>query len=669
MALRTKTIEFAFPYATASVASATARDFTSITVYIPESTSRTFRSVILEMTYYDNVTTAASQTAVLQGISLAAVARSDATVTQTIVNSGENQSFIVTRDVTSYFTTNWTGTSMTCGARLTVTGLSTNNATAKLIITYEYDDTSATTRIKTVKIPMDGNNGNLTTTLASNMGGLANQYPNLDTFLPEASKTYRDIFFETYSHTNATSDVNGVILRMRFDGATTLSSDVFQDQLLSDRWVKRIDKLLGSVTTNATHDVEISVDNTASNFPCACGVLVVTYEYDHSTSTRVINSLQLPALDEAGWIGGTTSADESKYEREFFIEEPGTITLVQSGVMMTYIDAGTVTLTLAVGPQADRTYTQPASVRCGGLTITRRIDSGETGGVAGVTLARGLNTITYTFFTTSATAGNIGSNLSGMLYLNYTSDIAGDGDGVHNHTTQWLVRPYSTGNLVQRLAYTPTAVPDIPETNYWLTNSGFQFNFMTSGTGAANLALVYSGEIQAGELYDAGWLDFYTALYATDAEIGPSVTVCRTRNVFKRWPNDPDTNRLDIETSRTVRMDCNVNAALSHQSIQYVTWYGISYAIAGTISGSAGGTVQIKAFRTDNDEEVGNTSRTGDGAYSMTWYDNTIPVYTVAYESTTLKGTSQQAVAGSVGGEFDIDLAGGAGGPTYYAFV
>jgi hypothetical protein len=337
--------------------------------------------------------------------------------------------------------------------------------------------------------------------------------------------------------------------------------------------------------------------------------------------------------------------------------------------MLTYIDAGVVTLTLAVGSQADRTYTQAASVRCGGLTITRRIDAGETGGVAGITLARGKNTIDYTFFTTNATAGNIGSNLSGLLFLNYTSDKATDGDGAHNHTTQWLARPYSTGDLVQKLSYTPTAVPIIPETTYWLTNSGFQFNILTSGTGAAALGLVYSGEIQAGESYAAGWQDFYTALYSTDAEIGPSQSFCRTRNVFKRWPDDPDIERLDIETSRSLRFDCNVTASVSHQAIQFVTWHSITYAISGTISGSAGGTVQIRAFRTDNDEEVGTTSRTGNGAYSMTWYDNTISVYVVAYESTTLKGTSQQAVAGSVGGEFNINLAGGGGGPTYYAYV
>lgn len=666
MALRTKTIEYAFPFVTASTATATARDFTSITVYIPEA-SPTFRSVTLECTTVDNVTTAANVTAVLMGISLAAVARNDATVTQTITNSGENQSFIFTRDVTSYFTSNWTGTNMACGVRLTVTGVAAINSTAKLLITYEYNDTAATTRIKTVKIPMDGNNGNLNDIL-TNMGGLANQYPNLDTFLPESSKVYRDIFFETYGHTNANADSNGVALNLRFDGATTLASGLFEDQLISDRWFKRIDKLLGSVTTNAPHNVEASVTNISSNFPCLCGVLVVTYEYDHAASTTIMNSLQLPVLDEAGLIGGTAAADESRYQRTVSIQEPGTITLAQSGIMATYIDSGGVTINLAVGGQADRTYTQPASVRCGGLTIMRRIDSGGVGGVAGITLARGENTFTVDYYSTSATAGNIGTNFSAMLFLNYTSGKAADGDGAHNHTTVWVARPNATGNLVHRLQFTPATVPVIPEADYWLTNSGFEMYLMRSGTGAAALGLAFLAEINAGESYGAGWLDIYSSMYATDAEIGTSVTFTRSRSLFKRWPGDPDTSRLDIEASRNFRFDCNVSAATLWQSKQYVTYHSISQPISGTISGSAGGTVQIRAFRTDTDEEVGSTSRTGNGSYSMTWLEDTVPVYVVAYETSTLKGTSQRAVAGST---FDIDLAGGGGGggPTYYAYV
>ena len=221
MAVRNKTIEYAFALSTASVASATARDFTQLAALaIPETTSRTFRSVTLEVSAVDNGTAAASLTAVLIGIALGAVARDDATVTQTITNSGENQSFLFSRDVTSYFVTNYTGTTMTADCRLTVSGVITSNATAKLIITYEYDD-GDTTQIKTVKIPMDGNTGNLTTSFA-NLGGVASQIPALDTFLPEASITYRDIFFQMDTHSGTTAAA-AQVLNMRYDGSTTVA--------------------------------------------------------------------------------------------------------------------------------------------------------------------------------------------------------------------------------------------------------------------------------------------------------------------------------------------------------------------------------------------------------------------------------------------------------------
>lgn len=48
MALRTKTIEYAFVLSAASVATATLRTYTALTVNIPETTSRTCRSVIVD---------------------------------------------------------------------------------------------------------------------------------------------------------------------------------------------------------------------------------------------------------------------------------------------------------------------------------------------------------------------------------------------------------------------------------------------------------------------------------------------------------------------------------------------------------------------------------------------------------------------------------------------
>lgn len=648
MATHTKTIEYAFPLSTSSVATATARDFTQITVYIPES-SPTFRSVTLETSFVDATTaTGANTTAILIGIALGAVGRDDATVTQTMTNSGENYSVVVSRDVTSYFSTNWSGTNMTSDCRLTVTGITSINATAKLIITYEYDS-SATTRIKTVKIPIDGNTGNLTTSLVA-LG--SNQWPNLSTFLPEASKTYRDIFFQMDIHTGTTAAAASG-LNLRYDGTNTISDGSWAHSLNTDTYYRRIDKLLsgtGAPSTNAAHNIEASTGSTTGE-PCPClnGVIVVTYEYDHSSSTTILNSLQIPVMDEAGWIGGTTSGDESRFTREISIQEPGTITLVQSGILTTCIDAGAITLRFNMGSQTDRTFTHATTARAGCISSMRRIDSGASGG-AGMTLNRGFNTLVMDWYTTSSTAGNIGSNVSGLLFLNYTSDKHSSGDGVHAHTTHWMIRPNNTGNLVQRLQFTPSTTPIINETNYWIISVGYQILLMTSGTGAGNLGFAFQCEVQSGEAEGAGWRGLYSAIYASDAEMGLSLMWARARSKFKRWPDDPE-SRLNIETSRDYRFDVNVTSSSLWQASMLLTWHSITYSVSGTISGSSGGTVTVKAHLASDagsistGTEIGSTSRSGNGSYSITWYDNTVDVFTEAWESASLIGRSDDDVA------------------------
>jgi len=650
MAQRVKTIEYAFDLSTASAASATARNFTQIAALaIPETTSRTFRSVVLEVSAVDNGTTATSVTAVLMGVALGGVAISTATVTHTISNSGENQAWIFKRDVTAYFNANYTGASMTADARLTITGPITSNATAKLIITYEYDDAAATTRVKTVKIPIDGNIGNLTTGFTT-VGTTADQWPNLDSFLPEASKVYRDIFFEMNVHTGTTAAA-AQVLTMRYDGSTSVSDLSHAHTLNSDIFVRRIDKLQGLVTTNATHSIEaLTTSVNGAPYPCLSGVIVVTYEYDHSASTQIMNSIQVSAMDEVGWMGGTATGDKSRFTRDFSIQEPGTITLVQSAIMPCYIDAGAVSLDFRVGAQASRVYAHPATVRGGCVTNMRRFDSGAIGG-EGMTLTRGFNSIVMDWFTTSATAGNIGSNMSSLVFLNYTSDKHASGDGVHNHTTRWLQRPWATGNLVQRLQVAGTIVPNIPESTYWIVGVGYEIVFIPSGTASANLALAVQTEVQSGEAEAAGWRPTYSALYSADAESGVSLMYARARTEFKRFPNDPDTSRLNVETARNYRYDCNVNSCAMWQMDLMLTYHSITYTVAGDITGSAGGTVNIAAHYKDEvgasaaGTTVASTSRSGNGAYSMTWYDNASLLFVEARESGTLIGRSDDGVA------------------------
>lgn len=704
MTTRTNTVEYAFPFSAASVASAANRDFTAITVALPSVSA--FKSVHLEVSATDDLGTAANLTAVAIGIQLNAVAINTSTVTFTVTNSGENQAFLFTRDVTSYFTTNWAGTSMTALARVVFTGVSTINATAKLVITYEYDDTAATTKIKTVRIPVDGNTGNLTTTLTA-LGGVSNQIPALDTFLPEAAKTIQSFFFQMDVNT-ATSAAAAAALTMRYDGATSVSDTSWGHTLNSDTFYRRIDDL-SALSTSAAHTIEAAVTGTVTGFNGSClnGVIVVTYTftpvanttlngsidssqtsvvvtdastwpaapftiqvdteklrvtarstntltvtrgYDgtsaaaHSTGADVLatimNSVMITAVDEAGWAGGTAT-DKGRFKRDILINEPGFIQLQQSGVLVTQNDAGSPALDLRVGSQASRVFTHQATAHCGGFSSMRRIDAGSAGGVAGMTLDRGRNDLIVDYFTTSATAGNLGSNTSAALFLNYTSGQSALGGVDHNHSVAFILLPWETGGNVQRKVKSPTATtPAIAEANYFIMAASYWLVLQTSGTAVGNLAVTMNAEVLSGEAEGAGWRALYSALFASDAEIGPSISFARGRTEFKRWPLDPDTSRLDIESARRYRFDVNLNRGCSWQCVAWVTYSAITFSKSIAITGTGGGTATVNVRRASTGEVVWSGSRVGDGSVTATLYEDTDTKFTEVRVSDLLVGRS-----------------------------
>lgn len=729
MATRTKTVEYAFPLSTAAVATAVARDFTQLAALVlPETTGRTFRSVMLEVSVVDNSVAAASCTAMLIGIALGAVGRDDATVTQTITNSGEQTHLVFIRDVTSYFTTNYTGTTMTADCRITVTGIATVNATAKLIITYDYDD-AATNVLKTIRIPVDGATAALTGTFA-NLGGVANQIPLLDEFCPEQGIVFRDIFFQIEGH-SGTSAAAAQVLNMRYDGVTTIADGSNARTLVSDVRTRRIDKLLGAITTSASHSIEANTSSTTGGpFPCLCGFLVVTYSHDVTPATAtlaetltdvdtgvdissatgmvapftiqigsehmrvtsiagstltvtrgvngttaaahtsgdpvlpvILNSIMLPFGSDGTWTAGTATGDKMRNEVRFSIEEPGTPVLAQSGVFYTLVDNAGVTVDLRIGAQASRTFTHATAVRGGSMPQMRRLDAGASGG-AGFTPARGYNSIDVDHFTTGSTAGTLGSAWSGLVSVNYYSGQHALGEGAHNHTVLWCTQPNSTGNNVMRRQSNDNLTPIIAETEFWLQSVGYEVLCTVYGTAAAVMGVAVACEVQAGEAEAAGWRGLGAWLMSTDSEAGWHQLFIDATDHFLQWPGDPMTARkLNIQTDRDYRYDFGTTAGASHwQTVAMLTYHGITFAVAGTISDSGGSTVNIDAYRTDTGELVGSTSRTGDGAYSISVYDDTVPVAVRAYESSTKFGASKEAVAGTGGFNISLHTTGPGGG-------
>jgi hypothetical protein len=144
------------------------------------------------------------------------------------------------------------------------------------------------------------------------------------------------------------------------------------------------------------------------------------------------------------------------------------------------------------------------------------------------------------------------------------------------------------------------------------------------------------------------WEDVYVDISQNDPEIGIVPLFSQAKTLFKRWPGDPGEGRIELETARRWQVWAPGGTAVAPVWISLsliFTYHAITYSVSGNITNSAGGTVDIKVCRAATGERVLETSRVGDGAYTLTWHDNTEELYAEARESATLLGRSDNALA------------------------
>lgn len=630
MALRTKTVEYPFPTNAATLAAATRLDFSAITVYLPENSSRTFRSVIVEVFARDGATTATSMTSYLIGIKLGATAFSDATTTTTIANTGENQSWLFRRDVTSYFASNFgSGTSQTCQVGVQFGASATSNQHAKLIITYEWDDSGQDTRVKTVRIPLESNTGALTTSLASRG---TNQVPALDTFLPEASKTYRQVWFEVEGseNTNATTDTS---LGLALDAEASAEDSVHENALNSAVYYRRL-WVRNDMDTSTAHDFKAKTSSTTGGpYNSLAVTLCVTYEYDHSTTTSVLNSLVL-AMPVPRGHAGPSSTNKSRAARVVCVEEPGSVAMVQSAVRLYGNCFTTANLSILVGSQTARTYTVYAGnyVACGDYCVQHRIDSGGAQGAA-FTLARGENEVVLDFYRATNPL-NVGA---AYLILNYTSDVHADGDAVHNHTTWWSILGSGSWSTTDDLS--SAFAPNIPETNWYATGIGIEAITVNNAPGSFAAQTVAA----SGEGAGAGLVTLVAQVGYNDFEVGVSRFLEPCSDVFQTCSLYRPPELLDLETTRVYKagsqfMIANLAMVLTYHSI-------FDWTVAGDVTdyGGTGTGLTVDIHRADTGAKVGETTTTA-GAFSTAWPDDTVELYCVVREDDTHVGRSGNEV-------------------------
>ena len=632
MATRLKTVQYSFPVL-ASLTNNTLTNMTQITVYLPETGTKTFRKVIAKVTGDDIVTaTGGSIGTRTVNLRLGAAAYTTNSNANTLTNSGENLSVFYSADFTSHFTTNWTGTSMTCDVQVlmnqtTGTTLNMVNVCVTLDITYEYDDTS-TTQVKTVWIPLNAPVGALAT---AKPGTATDTIPALDTYLPEASKTYRNIYITVQGNEARNAATTDHTLSMQVDALTAQTSGTYAGALATDRWYRYIWNITSlGMATSATHGFYLWASVARANHPQVW--MTVTYEFNASTTTSVMQSLMLP-MEFNSPMGGTTASDYQRAYRELWIQEPATIALQKLALYVYWDQSGNIGgLNARIGTGSFVAYTDTASVLAGGNGCMVRND-------AGATLVRGRNTLQADIYRTDT--ADLGENLCAFWIVNYTSGKHTNGVGVHNKTVFWNLSTTGTAAAAETNTIAATAV-SIPEANYFLPSVDTRYEYISSSTGSpAGVSIL--AERLAGE-GGIKWETAYIDIGETDPEVGLHTCYSQVTSLFTRWPGDADPNRIAFQTARRWKTTLSNNCTAFDTLELLFTYHAITYTVADSISGFSG-TAYIDLCRTIADEMVLSTTRVGDGSFSFTWYDNTEYLFASVADDSNIAGRSQDSLA------------------------
>jgi hypothetical protein len=630
---RRKTIEYALPtritqLATGTTLAASARyDTAATTIYIPETTSRAFLSVRLVATYHSEY--AATNTVVgwRMGSKLGAAATTDvdrATITA-FNTASKNVYDVVDLDVTANFNTNFgTGTSQTFVGSIavaTTTAAFINNITLKLVITYEFDSTAHTTRIKTIRIPIQSQAANLTTvhqeigTDAAGVPAPANQIPALDTFLPEASKTYRQIFLELSANTNSNINTSFTPF-VQIDSAAEVARATLNEVTNTLKpWRDHYD-LTGAITTNAAHALKMRVDLTG-RLNMAGAVLVVTYEYNESTTTSIMCEAIVPLTgsndDGQGMFGNESfstnvAADANVMVAVLDIQEASPV-IAQSGLVL--IDARnsvSTNMIVSAGSQAYRTWAPAASA--GEIPYIHRCDHSS-----GWTVARGVNRLRVRWYSSAAASRN---HLVGYAIINYTATKPSDSDTA-NHPVNYFGAAF--GVTAAQLVDAAVGSGRVPVLGVPYRLSGAFLDGYIRSTTTVNGQ--YFLEQRAGELEATGFI-----VGAQQPTFALTHTY-RQLSAFTRAFNESSlrTGKLNIETDRRI---ARYSLTVSHLSSWswWITYHQIAFTVAGTITiagvaAPAGRSVQIWAYDSAGAELVATATTTSGGAFSAGVLDNT----------------------------------------------
>jgi len=636
-----KTIEYWFASLN-TLANTTLTNLGTIAVQMPEA-GKVFRSCFVEVTVHCAETAAANITTKTLNFRLGAAAYTSVPWTQTITNSGENISFMMTGDFTAHFTTNWTGGSMTAGCQVLATQAATGftNVTARLVITYEYDETSVT-QMKTVRIPLNSTQAALALAKPASMDTI----PLLNTFLPEASAVIRDCVIVIEGNQHSAAVATDITLSMEIDTLGVNTSAIYERALATNSYFRYAWRPTFSYA--ATHTFHLWANVAACNCPVV--TMVITYDFNATTTTRVLNSIMLP-MDWAAPIGLSTT-EYSHAERSVWVEEPGTITVVKSALVLTYHTTGAVgALNHRVNPSATWVASTVNLSACAG-SILQMMDA------SAITLARGKNTIGADFRSTSTTI--LATNVTSMWYLNYTSDKATLGVHAHNQTTLQKVLTTTNQTAAVQLLSGDVIVYDGAVATF-RTGIGVDAMFIVNST-SAPAGLTINVQRRSGATH-LGYDGVYSDPSSDDAELGIRYVHAQARDLFRRWTDDADSSRIPLSNARKYRVGFSASATGFCDITFVLTSHSITRSVAGSIANGPSANANAKTIKLYNNVQgllLELPIAGGISTFDLTWFDDVNPVVVVLTDDVTGDSAFARGLAGI--DTFSVDFTPGGGG-------
>jgi hypothetical protein len=599
-------------------------------------------------------------TRITASVTLSGSATSSAnTGATTLINSAEDWAGTFGPfDFTNYFTASYgTVTAKTASVSIAPVLATANTAlTASygwLDLTYEYSS-SATRRIKTICVPYQSLPGTLSTTLLTfasmsritGSGGLLNEYAN---------PVVRYRWLELKGNNNNANSALNYSMSYAFNNTGGQILPTKTNNQASDTWQTYLVDMSGlSLTTS--HSLQLA-NSTATRFANLIVNEWITFEYDVAGTTRALNYIEIP-IEFDSPMTSTAASIPAKYTKEIFIPEPGPIQTLNCAVEINYnSNSNSNTFNIRGANQPFQAYSNAANVICGQFGLQHRLDSGSG---TNLILQTGSNNITLY---ASSSAGNI-TNITGVVKLLYKSNVAPQGIDNHTKTLYEFFKPVSfalsaddriTGNF------------SIPESNYYINTMGLQHHIWTNNASSGvNIPFLLQAQQLAGEGTGLGWQSIYGDFDITDGELAYSTWTVRIGDYFKRYPQYPFSDKLELGSSRLYRTAFfGSNSAYSSKWI--ISYHTVTGSVTGTISNSSGGLIYLSLYQqvsgSNNFELLSTSSRTGNGSYGFVTYNDFVNYYVAATESTTFKCLSKAAPPGT---GFDISLTSGGGGGEFF---